>query len=79
MRRWESIPGMETAMTEREREIIVTETGDGGGNFGAIIAGVIIALALIFGVWYLVGNDDGGVVPDDVNVNVTIDDQSGDE
>jgi hypothetical protein len=66
---------MENAMTEKEREIIVTDTGGGGSNFGAIIAGVIIALALIFGVWYLVGNDDAGVVPDDVNVDVTIADQ----
>ena len=66
-------------MTEREREIIVTDTnGGGGGNFGAIIAGVIIAVALIFGVWYLVANtgDDGEVLPDEVNVTIQ---ETGDE
>jgi hypothetical protein len=60
-------------MTEREREIIVTDTsGGGGGSFGAIIAGVIVAIALIFGVWYLVANsgNDGEVLPDDVNVTI---------
>ena len=60
-------------MTEREREIIVTDTsGGGGGSFGAIIAGVIVAIALIFGVWYLVANtgDDGEVLPDEVNVTI---------
>jgi hypothetical protein len=67
-------------LTEREREIIVTDTrGGGGGNFGAIIAGVIMAIALIFGVWYLVANsgDDGEVLPDEVNV--TIDQEDGGE
>lgn len=65
-------------MTEREREIIVTDTRDGGTNFGAIIAGVLIALALILGVWYLVNSgDDGDVVPDEVNV--TINQEAGDE
>jgi hypothetical protein len=60
-------------MTEREREIIVTDTsGGGGGSFGAIIAGVIVAIALIFGVWYLVANsgNDGEVLPDEVNVTI---------
>lgn len=65
-------------MTEREREIIVTDTRDGGSNLGAIIAGVLIALALILGVWYLVtSGDDGDVVPDEVNV--TINQESGGE
>jgi hypothetical protein len=66
-------------MTEREREIIVTDTsGGGGGNFGAILAGVIIAVALIFGVWYLVANtgNDGEVLPDEVNVTIQ---ETGDE
>jgi hypothetical protein len=66
-------------MTEREREIIVTDTsGGGGGNFGTIIAGVIIAVALILGVWYLVANtgDDGEVLPDEVNVTIQ---ETGDE
>jgi hypothetical protein len=69
---------MECALTEREREIIVTDTRGGGGNFGAIIAGVIIAIALIIGVWYLVANsgDDGEVLPDEVNI--TIDESGGD-
>lgn len=59
-------------MTEREREIIVTDSRDGGSNFGAIIAGVIIAIALIFGVWYLVNaGGEGEVVPDEVNVTIT--------
>ncbi|MGH8950838.1 MAG: hypothetical protein ACRDX9_05380 [Acidimicrobiia bacterium] len=63
---------------ERDREIIVTDTRSGGSNFGAIIAGVIIAIALIFGVWYLVNNtDDGETLPDEVNV--TIDQESGGE
>ena len=66
-------------MTEREREIIVRDTnGGGGGNFGVIIAGVIIAIALIFGVWYLVANtgEDGEVLPDEVNVTIQ---ESGEE
>ncbi|HSJ83016.1 MAG TPA: hypothetical protein VLA91_04290 [Acidimicrobiia bacterium] len=65
-------------MTEREREIIVTDARGGGGNFGAIIAGVIIAVALILGVWYLVANtgDDGEVLPDEVNVTIQ---ETGDE
>lgn len=60
-------------MTEREREIIVTDTRGGGGNFGAIIA-----IALIVGVWYLVANsgDDGEVLPDEVNIAI---DESGGE
>jgi len=65
-------------MTEREREIIVTDASGGGGNFGAIIAGLIIAIALIAGVWYLVANsgDDGEVLPDEVNITI---DESGGE
>ena len=63
---------------ERDREIIVTDTRSGGSNFGTIIAGVIIAIALIFGVWYLVNNTDGGeALPDEVNV--TIEQESGGE
>jgi hypothetical protein len=60
-------------MTEIEREIIVTDTnGAGGGNIGAILAGVIVAIAVILGVWYLVANtgDDGEVLPDEVNVTI---------
>jgi hypothetical protein len=61
----------------RDREIIVTNSG-GGTNFGTVIAGVIIAIALIFGAWYLVNNtsDDGDVLPDEVNVTI-IDDTGG--
>jgi hypothetical protein len=54
-----------------DREIIVTDTRSGGSGFGMIIAGVLIAIALIVGVWYLVNNTSGETeLPDDVNVTV---------
>lgn len=61
---------------DRDREIIITDTRGGGSNFGTIIAGVIIAIALIFGVWYLVNNTggEGEGLPEEVNV--TIDQES---
>lgn len=60
---------------DTDREVIVTERSGGTG----MIFGVILAiLALAFVVWLFLGMDgDGGsadVIPDDVNVNVTVDD-----
>ena len=41
---------------DRDREIIVTDTRS-GGNFGMIVAGALIAIALLLGIWYLVNNN----------------------
>jgi hypothetical protein len=55
---------------DRDREVIITDTRDGGSNFGAIIAGLLVAAAIILGVWYLVNNTDGGGVPEEVDVTI---------
>jgi hypothetical protein len=53
-----------------DREIIVTDTRSGGSNFGMIIAGALIAIALIVGIWYLVNNTSAETLPDEVDVTV---------
>jgi hypothetical protein len=55
---------------DRDREIIVTDTRSGGGNFGMIVAGLLIAVALIVGIWYLVNNTSDEALPDEVEVTV---------
>lgn len=60
---------------DTEREVIVTNGGSGAG----LIVGVVLAiLAVLLILWLFFGLDGGGesadVVPDDVNVNVTVDD-----
>jgi hypothetical protein len=58
-------------MTEdRDREVIVTDTRSGGSSFGMIVAGALIALALVLGIWYLVNNDGGESLPDEVDVTI---------
>jgi hypothetical protein len=55
---------------DRDREIIVTDTRSGGGNFGMIVAGALIAIALVVGIWYLVNNTSEETLPDEVDVTV---------
>ncbi len=54
---------------DRDREIIVTDTRS-GGNFGMIVAGALIAIALVLGIWYLVNNTSDETLPDEVEVTV---------
>jgi hypothetical protein len=35
-----------------------------------IVAGALIALALVLGIWYLVNNDGGESLPDEVDVTI---------
>jgi hypothetical protein len=61
----------ETPMNaDRDREVIVMDTRSGGSGFGMIIAGALIAIALVVGIWYLVNNTSGESIPDDVDVTV---------
>ena len=55
---------------DRDREIIVTDTRSGGGNFGMIVAGALIAIALVLGIWYLVNNTSDDSVPEEVDVTI---------
>ncbi|HEU4915948.1 MAG TPA: hypothetical protein VFV13_05235 [Acidimicrobiia bacterium] len=54
---------------DRDREIIVTDTRS-GGNFGMIVAGALIAIALVLGIWYLVNNTSDESLPEEVEVTV---------
>lgn len=54
---------------DRDREIIVTDTRS-GGNFGMIVAGALIAIALLLGIWYLVNNTSDESLPEEVEVTV---------
>jgi hypothetical protein len=55
---------------DRDREIIVTDTRSGGGNFGMIVAGALIAIALVLGIWYLVNNTSDESLPEEVDVTI---------
>lgn len=57
----------------RHDEVIYTERS--GPGIGAVIAALVIAAAIIFGVWYLVAADETDDVnlPDEVDVTVDID------
>lgn len=55
---------------DRDREIIVTDTRSGGGSFGMIVAGALIAIALVLGIWYLVNNTSDESLPEEVEVTV---------
>jgi hypothetical protein len=55
---------------DRDREIIVTDTRSGGSSLGMIVAGALIAIALVVGIWYLVNNTSSDTLPDDVDVTV---------
>jgi hypothetical protein len=54
-------------MTDREREVIVTNDGS---SAGALVAGIVAVLLIVFAVWYLgfrPAADDA-----DVNINVEV-------
>lgn len=55
-------------MTQREREVIVTNNG--GNSAGALVAGIIAVLVIAVAVWYfgLRPADDNA----DININVTV-------
>lgn len=54
---------------QREREVIVTNTG-GGSGAGMILAAVILVLGVIFAIWYFNNSGAGDSIPSEVNVNV---------
>jgi hypothetical protein len=57
----------------RDRKIIVTNQG-GGSGVGLIVATVILALAVIFAIWYQNNSEGGGAFPEDIDVNVNNED-----
>jgi hypothetical protein len=57
----------------RDRKIIVTNQG-GGSGVGLIVATVILALAVIFAIWYQNNSEGGGAIPEDIDVNVNTED-----
>jgi hypothetical protein len=57
----------------RDRKIIVTNQG-GGSGVGLIVATVILALAVIFAIWYQNNSEGGGAIPEDIDVNVNNED-----
>jgi uncharacterized membrane protein len=58
-------------MAEREREVIVTDGGRGGGAGFGMLAGIILVLAVL-AVLFFVFKDQilGGNAPRDVNVKI---------
>jgi hypothetical protein len=65
------IPEKGTNMTEREREVIVTDGGNRGG--GMIVAVIIGILGILLAVWLFMnlgGDGEADVIPDEVNVTI---------
>ena len=57
----------------RDREIIVTNQGEGSG-VGMIIAAVILVLGIIFAIWYFNNSGATGAIPGDIDVNINTED-----
>jgi hypothetical protein len=56
-------------VTEREREVIVTNNGSGGSSAGALVAGIVAVVLVLLAIWYfgIRGTDDA-----DVNIDVDV-------
>lgn len=67
----EIVPEKGTKMTQREREVIVTDGGNRGG--GMIVAVIIGILGILLAVWLFMnlgGDGEADVIPDEVNVTI---------
>jgi hypothetical protein len=68
-------------MTQRDREVIVTNTDSGSRGGGMIVAVILGILGVLLAIWLFMnlGGGDGGadVVPDDVNVTINTDSGGG--
>ena len=66
----------ERGTAEREREVIVTDTGRSRSGIGGVIAAVLGAIVVLIVAWLLFFNGGGedaefeAPVPDDINVDV---------
>ena len=58
-----------TQPVQKEREVIVTNTG-GGSGAGMVLAAVILVLGVIFAIWYFNNSGAGDSIPSEINVNV---------
>lgn len=69
-------------MTQREREVIVTN--DGGNRGGGMIVAVILGiLGILLAIWLFMnlggGDGDADVIPDEVNVTIDAPESGGGE